>query len=222
MPAASIAGAPPPGRHPLLLPRPFQGRIIIRQVMAEAAAMLWVPTVRPYRWSSGFPALYASLDMDVAVAERLKRTGLRRTRLAVGVARASIQKTVPLTRNAALAASVVRFMTLSGSITPFPSGSEGHSSMPGSLGYSCPPRSLRSHASTHASSLLGIDVLKSGRLLAPGSTSSSFPTTSSAATGILRSNALCARSWESRKEEVRRCHPSQFRHCTSCSDEPAR
>lgn len=84
-------------------PRPFQGRIIVRQVVAEAVAALWRPTVHPHRWSRGFPALYTSLDLDVAIAERLKRTGLRRTRLAVGLARASIQRTVDLSLDASLA-----------------------------------------------------------------------------------------------------------------------
>ncbi len=102
MHAASAAEAPPPGQPALSSPRPFHGRIVIRQVVTEAAATLWIPSVRPYRWSSGFPALYTPLNLYVALAERLKRTGLRRTRLAVGVARASIQKTVDLTLDPAL------------------------------------------------------------------------------------------------------------------------
>jgi RES domain-containing protein len=102
MAAASIVGDPRAGRRDLPPHKPFHGRILIRQVVAEAAATLWVPTVRPYRWSSGFPALYTSLELDVAIAERLKRTGLRRTRLAVGVARATIRRTVDLTADVAL------------------------------------------------------------------------------------------------------------------------
>ncbi len=104
MAAAETGSVPPPGRGILFPSHPFQGRIIIRQMVADAAATLWAPTVRPYRWSSGFQALYTSLDLDVAIAERLKRTGQRRTRLAVGVAQASIQHTVDLTSDAALSA----------------------------------------------------------------------------------------------------------------------
>lgn len=47
--------------------------------------------------------MYASLDLDVAFAERLKRTGFQRTPLLVGIARASIARTLDLTSDQTLA-----------------------------------------------------------------------------------------------------------------------
>jgi hypothetical protein len=48
------------------------------------------------RWNAGFPALYTGLDLDVALTERLKRTGPVAVRLLVGRADALIARTVDL------------------------------------------------------------------------------------------------------------------------------
>src|SRR3990172_8819716 len=53
---------------------PFSGRVVHRQVRRPHAHALWDPGFGPYRWNSGFPALYASLSLDFALAERIKRT----------------------------------------------------------------------------------------------------------------------------------------------------
>jgi len=74
--------------------RPFGARIVFRQVV-RAWGRLWEP-VMSARWNIGFPALYAGLDLDVALTERLKRTGPMAVRLLVGRADALIARTVDL------------------------------------------------------------------------------------------------------------------------------
>ena len=76
---------------------PFSGRVVHRQVRRPHAHALWDPGFGPYRWNSGFPALYASLSLDVALAERIKRTLARPVDLVVGVAQADLRITLDLT-----------------------------------------------------------------------------------------------------------------------------
>lgn len=77
--------------------RPFAGRVIYRQRLAAWADRLWEPIVDPWRWSSGFPAAYTSLALEVAIAERIKRTLGRSVRLVVGIAAVRIAKVLDLT-----------------------------------------------------------------------------------------------------------------------------
>jgi hypothetical protein len=65
--------------------RPFAGRVIHRQRLAQWADRLWEPVTDPWRWSAGFPAVYTSLASAVATAERIKRTLGRPVRIVVGV-----------------------------------------------------------------------------------------------------------------------------------------
>lgn len=83
--------------------RAFSGRIIHRQVPAANEAALWQPTLRSWRWNRGFPALYTSLELDVALAERIKVTLAVPTILVVGVADATIARTLALTDPSTLA-----------------------------------------------------------------------------------------------------------------------
>jgi RES domain-containing protein len=73
---------------------PFGAHIVFRQVV-RAWGRLWEP-VMSARWNVGFPALYTGLDLDVALTERLKRTGPVSVRLIVGRADALIARTVDL------------------------------------------------------------------------------------------------------------------------------
>jgi len=74
--------------------RPFADQILQRQLPAQNPAALWTPTLHARRWNLGFPALYASLLLDVALAERIKRTLARPAQLLAGVATASIARVV--------------------------------------------------------------------------------------------------------------------------------
>jgi RES domain-containing protein len=82
--------------------RPFSGRVVHRQVLEAVASRLWAPTLRSGRWNQGFAALYTALDLDVALAERIKRTLMRPASLAVASADATIGRTVDLTEPAPL------------------------------------------------------------------------------------------------------------------------
>lgn len=76
---------------------PFSGRVVHRQVRRPYAPALWDPGLGPYRWNSGVPALYTSLSLGVALAERIKRTLARPVELVVGVAQADLGATLDLT-----------------------------------------------------------------------------------------------------------------------------
>jgi RES domain-containing protein len=76
--------------------RPFGGQVVYRQLPVQNPADLWAPTTHPGRWNLGVPALYTSLLLDVALAERIKRTLARPTPVLVGVARASIARVLDL------------------------------------------------------------------------------------------------------------------------------
>lgn len=76
---------------------PFSGRVVHRQVRRPHAHALWDPGLGPYRWNSGFPALYTSLSLEVALAERIKRTLARPVELVVGIAQADLRVTLDLT-----------------------------------------------------------------------------------------------------------------------------
>ncbi len=102
MPAASPAEAPSRrGRSFAIVP--FRGDVVYRQVRYARKRLLWVPSTDPYRWNVGFPALYTSLSEDVAIAERVKRTGADPTRIVLGTARADIRSIADLTAPAGLA-----------------------------------------------------------------------------------------------------------------------
>ncbi len=79
------------------LARPFSGRIVYRQVVGERGALLWQPTERPWRWNAGFAALYTSLALHVALAERLNIALAFPVRLVVGLAEATIARVLDLT-----------------------------------------------------------------------------------------------------------------------------
>jgi hypothetical protein len=55
---------------------PFSGHIVYRQVVDEHHAILWRPSHHPWRWNLGFPALCTSLELNVAITERLKSPSL--------------------------------------------------------------------------------------------------------------------------------------------------
>jgi len=82
--------------------RPFAGLVVYRQRLTRWAKNLWEPVTDSWRWSSGFPAVYTSLALNVAIAERIKRTLARPVRLVVGIASARIAKVVDLTEREAL------------------------------------------------------------------------------------------------------------------------
>jgi len=100
MPGQATAGFQRGGRPALSL-APLTAQIVYRQVLAVVADRLWTPTTRPGRWSD-FPAIYTSLSLEVALTERLKRTGAARTDLVVATADVSLEGVLDLTTNAAL------------------------------------------------------------------------------------------------------------------------
>lgn len=71
---------------------PFAGQVAHRQLLAQASAGLWAPTSHARRWNTGFATLYTSLLLDVALAERVKRSLARPVQLVVGIARVSIAR----------------------------------------------------------------------------------------------------------------------------------
>jgi len=75
---------------------PFSGTVVYRQTFARNAGRLWTPSTAPLRWSDGFNAVYTSLDLTVALAERIKRTGATRVTIVVGIARVQIRRVVTL------------------------------------------------------------------------------------------------------------------------------
>ncbi len=77
--------------------RPFAGRVMHRQRLVHWADRLWEPVTHPWRWSAGFPAVYTSLALDVAIAERIKRTLGRPVRIVVGIATVRIARVLDLT-----------------------------------------------------------------------------------------------------------------------------
>ena len=96
--------------------RRFDGRVVYRQVPTGLAGQprpaLWRPTRRPWRWNDAFPTLYTALSLEVAYAERLKRTGAAPVRLVVGVADVSIGRTLDLTDPSVLVRLRVRVADL--------------------------------------------------------------------------------------------------------------
>ena len=96
--------------------RRFDGRVVYRQVPTALAGQprpaWWRPTRRPWRWNDAFPTLYTALSLEVAYAERLKRTGAAPVRLVVGVADVSIGRTLDLTDPSVLVRLRVRVADL--------------------------------------------------------------------------------------------------------------
>src|SRR5437867_11452810 len=82
---------------------PFSGHIVYRQVVDEHHAVLWRPSHHPWRWNLGFPALYTSLELNVAIAERLKIAFALPVRLVVGLAEATLARVLDLTASGTLA-----------------------------------------------------------------------------------------------------------------------
>ena len=76
--------------------RPFTGQLVHRQLPVQSPTDLWAPTSHARRWNRGFPALYTSLPLDVAFAERIKRSLARPAPLVVGMAHASIARVLDL------------------------------------------------------------------------------------------------------------------------------
>ncbi len=89
MPAATIVAV-------MRAVRPFAGRVVHRQLPVHSPADLWAPSSYARRWNRGFSALYTSLLLDVAFAERIKRSLARPVSLVIGVARASIARVLDL------------------------------------------------------------------------------------------------------------------------------
>lgn len=75
---------------------PFSGTVVYRQTFDRNAGRLWTPSSAALRWSDAFNALYTSLDLAVALAERIKRTGATRVEIVVGIARVQIRRVVTL------------------------------------------------------------------------------------------------------------------------------
>lgn len=100
-PSAAAIAAPVHTQHR------FQGQVIYRHVPAGSAGSLppalWRATTHPWRWNGAFPTLYTALSLDVSFAERLKRSGPAPVRVVVGVADATIARTIDLTDPAILA-----------------------------------------------------------------------------------------------------------------------
>ncbi len=71
--------------------------------LLDAARRLWRPTAHPWRWNDVFPTLYTSLTLAISFAERIKRYGATPIDVLVGIADASIARTIDLTDSAALA-----------------------------------------------------------------------------------------------------------------------
>lgn len=69
----------------------FAPQVVFRQVIAASRA-LWEP-IWSARWNNGFPALYTSLELDVASAER---TRARPVQLLVGLAVVTVNRTLDL------------------------------------------------------------------------------------------------------------------------------
>ncbi|MBI4342532.1 MAG: RES family NAD+ phosphorylase [Candidatus Omnitrophica bacterium] len=113
MPLARPAEAPG-GRRLSLTVVPFLGDVVYRQVRYARRRLLWIPSIDPYRWSVGFPALYTSLFEDVAIAERIKRTGADPTRIVLGTARTEIQSVADLITPTGLAAAGVTLADITG------------------------------------------------------------------------------------------------------------
>jgi len=77
--------------------QPLRGRIVYRQVLFARRRRVWRPSTRPWRWNTDFPALYTSLEENVTIAERVKLTGARRARIVMGIADATVHRTLDLT-----------------------------------------------------------------------------------------------------------------------------
>ena len=76
--AAALAAA-------LQYAKEISATVIYRQVRTAHRNELWIRTPPGGRWNPHFPALYVSLEQDVALAERIKRTGALPTSLVVGI-----------------------------------------------------------------------------------------------------------------------------------------
>jgi RES domain-containing protein len=76
--------------------RAFSATVVYRQVPVAYEAMSWHASPPGGRWNPTFPALYAALDLDVALAERIKRTGPVRSELAVGLSRVRFARVLDL------------------------------------------------------------------------------------------------------------------------------
>lgn len=72
----------------------FGPQVVFRQVIAASRA-LWEP-IWSARWNNGFPALYTSLELHVASAERIQRTRARPVQLLVGRAVVTVNRTLDL------------------------------------------------------------------------------------------------------------------------------
>ncbi len=77
--------------------RSFRGRLIYRQVLTARRRRLWAPSSHPWRWNTDFPALYTSLEENVAIAERIKLTLARPTAIVLAWADAVVRDVLDLT-----------------------------------------------------------------------------------------------------------------------------
>lgn len=105
--SAKIPGGAPGPRRLSFLVRPFHGEVVYRQVRYSWRRELWTASTGSFRWSVGVPALYTSLVEDVAIAERIKRTGAAPTRIVIGRATATVSAVADCTTPAGLAAAGV-------------------------------------------------------------------------------------------------------------------
>jgi len=80
---------------------------VYRQVRHSWRRELWTASPDSFRWSVGFPALYTSLTEDVAIAERIRRTGTHPTRIVIGRATVTVGAVAELTTPTGRAAAGV-------------------------------------------------------------------------------------------------------------------
>lgn len=119
---AEVPGGVLPARRLSFLVRPFHGEVVYRQVRYAWRRELWTASADPFRWSVGLLALYTSLTEDVAIAERIKRTGADPTRIVIGRAMVTLRAVGELNTPAGLRAAGVTLADLTGPSYALPQG----------------------------------------------------------------------------------------------------
>ena len=83
------------GGYALIDVLPITPTLIYRQRLSAYARQLWAPTLQG-RWNDDLPALYTSLSLDTALAERVKRTAARPITIVVGIAQIELRRVAVL------------------------------------------------------------------------------------------------------------------------------